>query len=131
MKFELNLAVKAVPMADCHISLECSPDELGMLLSDPVYQKLGQKLAEEVSFKRSSSDSGNRPQANHQRHGHQQAQDRQHDHRKADQRQEEALKTLDQLRKTVEKSSKARHGSFAEAFGDGVREARRNWGELD
>lgn len=50
MKFNFNMAIKGLPTADIHCEFECSPDELSMLISDPVYQKLGQKLVEEVSF---------------------------------------------------------------------------------
>lgn len=50
MKFEISLDVKGVPTANVHVALECSADELVTLISDPVYQKLGQKMVEEVSF---------------------------------------------------------------------------------
>lgn len=50
MKFELNLAVKAVPMADVHLTIECNAEELSIMLSDPVYQELGQKFIREVNF---------------------------------------------------------------------------------
>ena len=51
MKFEFSMDVKGVPTANVHVALECSADELVTLISDPVYQQLGKKLAEEVSFK--------------------------------------------------------------------------------
>lgn len=82
MKFEFSMAVKAVPTADVRLSLDCSAEELSILLSDPVYQELGRKIIQEVSFKpqqrpterrqqdrnNDRSRSSNRPQANHQRH---------------------------------------------------------------
>lgn len=51
MKFEFALDVKGVPTANVHVALECSAEELVTLISDPVYQGLGQKLINEVSFK--------------------------------------------------------------------------------
>ena len=50
MKFEFSLTVKAVPMADCHLSIDCNAEELAIMLSDPVYQALGAKLVDEISF---------------------------------------------------------------------------------
>ena len=50
MKFSFNMAIKGLPTADVKCEFECSADELTVLISDPVYQKLGQKLVEEVSF---------------------------------------------------------------------------------
>lgn len=89
MKFNFSMTVKGLPTADIKCEFECSAEELSMLISDPVYQAIGMKLAEEVSFKRSSSDSGNRPQANHQRH--------------ADRNQSQAeLRKVEELRKLRE-----------------------------
>lgn len=51
MKFEFALDVKGVPTANVHVALECSAEELVTLISDPVYQGLGQKFINEVSFK--------------------------------------------------------------------------------
>ena len=51
MKFNFKLDVKGVPTANCSCEFECSPDELVTLISDPVYQELGKKLINEVSFK--------------------------------------------------------------------------------
>lgn len=51
MKFNFKLDVKGVPTANCSCEFECSPDELTILISDPVYQELGKKLINEVSFK--------------------------------------------------------------------------------
>lgn len=51
MKFNFKLDVKGVPTASCACEFECSPDELTILISDPVYQELGKKLINEVSFK--------------------------------------------------------------------------------
>lgn len=51
MKFNFKLDVKGVPTANCSCEFECSPDELSIMLSDPVYQELGAKLINEVSFK--------------------------------------------------------------------------------
>lgn len=51
MKFEFSLTVKAVPMADCHLSIDCNAEELAVMLADPVYQALGAKLINEISFK--------------------------------------------------------------------------------
>lgn len=50
MKFEFSMDVKGVPTANVNCKFECSPDELVTLISDPVYQELGQKLIREVSF---------------------------------------------------------------------------------
>ena len=50
MKFEFSLTVKAVPMADCHLSIDCNAEELAIMLADPVYQALGAKLVNEISF---------------------------------------------------------------------------------
>lgn len=50
MKFEFALDVKGVPTANVHVALECSAEELVTLISDPVYQGLGQKFINEVSF---------------------------------------------------------------------------------
>lgn len=50
MKFEFSLTVKAVPTADCHLSIDCNADELAIMLADPVYQELGAKLVNEISF---------------------------------------------------------------------------------
>ena len=51
MKFEFSMDVKGVPTARIDCKFECSPDELVTLISDPVYQGIGQKLINEVSFK--------------------------------------------------------------------------------
>jgi hypothetical protein len=50
MKLEFSLTVKAVPTASINISIDCNADELSIMLSDPVYQELGAKLINEVSF---------------------------------------------------------------------------------
>lgn len=50
MKFEFNMDVKGVPTASVTCKFECDADELVTLISDPVYQTLGQKLVNEVSF---------------------------------------------------------------------------------
>ena len=76
MKFEFTAAVKAVPMADVHCTFECSTEELSIMLSDPVYQKLGEKLVSEISFKPQQNNNRN---AQHQdnRKVYQEAQQRQ------------------------------------------------------
>lgn len=51
MKFNFKMDVKGIPTASVTCEFECSADELVTLISDPVYQKLGQKLVEEISFK--------------------------------------------------------------------------------
>jgi hypothetical protein len=65
MKLELNLAVKAVPSVDINISIDCSADELSIMLSDPVYQALGMKLVQEVSFKPQKQEESQNNQQNH------------------------------------------------------------------
>lgn len=50
MKFEFSMDVKGVPTARVDCKFECSPEELVTLISDPVYQGLGQKFINEVSF---------------------------------------------------------------------------------
>lgn len=50
MKFEFNMALKAVPSANVTCAFECNADELSLMLADPVYQELGAKLIREVSF---------------------------------------------------------------------------------
>jgi hypothetical protein len=67
MKFELNLAVKAVPMEDCHISLECTAEELAVALADPVYQRLGEAIVAKIQQANHPNHdnrkvNGNRPQ---------------------------------------------------------------------
>lgn len=49
MKLEFNLAVKAVPMADIHVSVDCSAEELSIALADPVYQGIGEALIKKLS----------------------------------------------------------------------------------
>lgn len=56
MKFEFKMDVKGVPTASVACAFECSADELVTLISDPVYQKLGQKLVEEISFAPKAED---------------------------------------------------------------------------
>lgn len=56
MKFEFSMDVKGVPTARIDCKFECSVDELTVLISDPVYQRLGQKLVEEVSFAPKAED---------------------------------------------------------------------------
>lgn len=51
MKFNFKMDVKGVPTANLSCEFECTPDELVTLISDPVYQGLGQKFINEVSFK--------------------------------------------------------------------------------
>lgn len=51
MKFNFNMTVKGLPTADIKCEFECSAEELVTLISDPVYQGLGQKFINEVSFK--------------------------------------------------------------------------------
>lgn len=65
MKFELNLAVKAVPMADCHVSIECTAEELAVALADPVYQEIGHALATKLSQAQSADHRDNNHKANH------------------------------------------------------------------
>lgn len=50
MKFEFSMDVKGIPTASVACKFECTNDELVTLISDPVYQELGQKLIREVSF---------------------------------------------------------------------------------
>lgn len=50
MKFEFSAVVKGVPAAEVKCNLECTAEELVTLISDPVYQGLGQKFINEVSF---------------------------------------------------------------------------------
>lgn len=51
MKFEFSADVKGLPAAQVKCSFECTAEELSIMLSDPVYQQLGKKLVNEVSFK--------------------------------------------------------------------------------
>ena len=51
MKLEFSAVVKGVPAAEVKCNLECTAEELSVMLSDPVYQELGKKLINEVSFK--------------------------------------------------------------------------------
>lgn len=49
MQLEVSFTVKAVPMADCHLSIDCSAEELAIALADPVYQHLGEVLVAKLS----------------------------------------------------------------------------------
>lgn len=110
MKFELNLAVKAVPMADCHISLECTAEELAVALADPVYQEIGKALVAKLS------QSTNQRQDN----DHRKAQHRQEAQHKTQQAQNEAimkvLSTINDRMDSLKRNGK--HG-------------KPQWGELD
>lgn len=50
MKFNFSMTVKGLPTADVKCEFECTNEELVTLISDPVYQELGQKLIREVNF---------------------------------------------------------------------------------
>lgn len=94
MKFEFNMAVKAVPMADVHCTFECSTEELGVLISDPVYQELGRVLATKLSqANRPNRQDNDRNQAQRQ-----EVQDRQ-DNRKAQE--------LSKLREVIDRNGRA------------------------
>ena len=115
MKFEFTAAIKAVPMADVHVSIDCSAEELAIALADPVYQKLGEKLISEVSFKPQCNDinqarpnrnreaQGNRNAQTHDRH-EQQAQRAQEMRRQQD---EAVMKMLQQIANQLDRL--ARH----------------------
>ena len=115
MKFEFTAAIKAVPMADVHVSIDCSAEELAIALADPVYQKLGEKLISEVSFKPQCNDinqarpnrnreaQGNRNAHTHDRH-EQQAQRAQEMRRQQD---EAVMKMLQQIANQLDRL--ARH----------------------
>ena len=115
MKFNFNMAIKGLPTADIRCEFECSPDELSMLISDPVYQGIGQKLINEVSFKPQCNDinqarpnrnreaQGNRNAQTHDRH-EQQAQRAQEMRRQQD---EAVMKMLQQIANQLDRL--ARH----------------------
>ena len=56
MKLEFSLTSKVNPSAEMKLGIDCSAEELSVIISDPVYQALGMKLAQEVSFKRERND---------------------------------------------------------------------------
>ena len=115
MKFEFSAVVKGVPAADVKCNIECTAEELSVMLSDPVYQKLGEKLISEVSFKPQCNDisqarpnrnreaQGNRNAQTHDRH-EQQAQRAQEMRR---QRDEAVMKMLQQIANQLDRL--ARH----------------------
>ena len=61
MKFEFSMTSKVNPVADVNISVDCSAEELGIILSDPVYRELGKALISKLSTNRGNDRSSNRP----------------------------------------------------------------------
>ena len=49
MKFEFSMDVKGVPTTQVRCNLECTTDELSIMLSDPVYQEIGKALVAKLS----------------------------------------------------------------------------------
>ena len=65
MKLEFNLAVKAVPMADVHVNIDASAEELSIILADPVYQGIGEAIVAKLcSTNGNHADRGNDRKAN-------------------------------------------------------------------
>jgi hypothetical protein len=65
MKFEFSAAIKAVPMADIRLSIDCNADELSVMLSDPVYQEIGHALATKLSQAQPNRSANDRQSADH------------------------------------------------------------------
>jgi hypothetical protein len=93
MKLEFSMTSKVNPAADVKVSFDCSAEELSVIISDPVYQALGQKLVQEVSFKRSN---GNRHDHN-QQHAQHRGNDRVEHMRKVYEADVQCLKTADKI----------------------------------
>lgn len=62
MKFEFSAAIKAVPMADIRLSIDCNADELSIMLSDPAYQGLAEALIKKLQDPSNRKVSDNRQQ---------------------------------------------------------------------
>ena len=67
MKLEFTMAVKAVPMADVRVNIDCSAEELSVMLSDPVYQDLGRALVAKLQQSNRPTERRQRDQANQHR----------------------------------------------------------------
>lgn len=123
MKFEFSMDVKGVPTARVDCKFECTPDELTTLISDPVYQSLGAKFINEVSFAPKSNaehrhdDRRNDRKQDQSFNGNRKANDRNH-HQANQHRQNEAvrkvLKTISTRFDAIKKNSN-----------------KAQWGELD
>ena len=66
MKFEFSAAIKAVPMADIRLSIDCTADELSIMLSDPAYQGLAEALIAKIQ----QSSNGNRKVSDNRQQNH-------------------------------------------------------------
>ena len=71
MKFNFKMDVKGVPNATVACEFECSVEELSVMLSDPIYQGLGEKLIAEISFAPKSHDDRKQDHRNGNRNQHQ------------------------------------------------------------
>ena len=125
MKFEFSAVVKGVPAAEVKCNLECTEGELSVMLSDPVYQELGRKIIQEVSFKR-ESPSNRQPQANR------------NDHRSDRRNDRNANDRIDSLRRVVETEHKTQQAQnealmkMVETINKRLHDHRqhKDWGEL-
>lgn len=104
MKFEFNMAVKAVPMADVKVSIDCNVDELSVMLSDPVYQELGHMLVAKLSQQSS------RPNRSNDRNQSQANQHRQEAHQAQQKARDEAIQKL--LETISSQLGRANHRNF-------------------
>lgn len=69
MKFEFSMDVKGIPSASVKVAFEATNDELITLISDPVYQAIGSKLINEVSFKPIHGQQSQQHDDHHRRNG--------------------------------------------------------------
>lgn len=101
MKLEFSLTSKVNPVAEMKLGVDCTADELAIILSDPVYRDLGKTLIaklSQVQVNRSNRD--NRPDRKQSDHA-----ERRQQH--VDQANHHKVEELRKLREVVEAQSRA------------------------
>lgn len=116
MKFEFNMAVKAVPVADVKVSVDCSVEELAIILADPVYQDLGKTLIaklSQVQVNRSNHQHGYRKQSDCQQEVRETFQKRQHEARREhDEAVKKVLRTINDRMDALRRNGKPGWGEL-------------------
>ena len=111
MKFEFSMTSKVNPVADVNISVDCSAEELGIMLSDPAYQKIAEVLITKLQQAQRPTERRQRDQANRSNDCHR------NDHQQEFCRRQSAA--VQKVLKTINDRM------------DSKRNGKPGWGELD
>ena len=113
MKLEFSLTSKVNPAADCRISLDCSIEELGVILADPMYQEIGHVLATKLSQSSRPNRSNDRNQSDCQQEVRETFQKRQHEARREhDEAVKKVLRTINDRMDALRRNGKPGWGEL-------------------